>query len=63
MTTVRAEAIRVDNWLQMLENELVIEAWSPIHLRSKLQELYWKDARGTNKVRTRKSAETGVLAW
>lgn len=25
------------------ENELVIEAWSPIHLRSKLQELYWKD--------------------
>ncbi|HBN78185.1 MAG TPA: hypothetical protein DD473_20720 [Planctomycetaceae bacterium] len=25
------------------ENELVIETWSPIHLRSKLQELYWKD--------------------
>jgi predicted AAA+ superfamily ATPase len=24
------------------ENELVIETWSPIHLRSKLQELYWK---------------------
>jgi len=25
------------------ENELVISAWSPIHLRSKLRELYWKD--------------------
>ncbi len=24
------------------ENELVIETWSPIHLRSKLRELYWK---------------------
>jgi predicted AAA+ superfamily ATPase len=24
------------------ENELVISAWSPIHLRSKLKELYWK---------------------
>jgi len=26
-----------------VENELVISAWSPIHLRSKLSELYWKD--------------------
>jgi hypothetical protein len=25
-----------------LDNELVITIWSPIHLRSKLQELYWK---------------------
>lgn len=25
-----------------VENELVITTWSPIHLRSKLQELYWK---------------------
>jgi predicted AAA+ superfamily ATPase len=24
------------------ENELVIETWSPIHLRAKLKELYWK---------------------
>ena len=24
------------------ENELVITAWSPIHLRAKLKELYWK---------------------
>ena len=24
------------------ENELVIEEWSPIHLRTKLKELYWK---------------------
>jgi hypothetical protein len=24
------------------ENELVIETWSPIHLRTKLKELYWK---------------------
>jgi predicted AAA+ superfamily ATPase len=27
------------------ENELVIEAWSPIHLRAKLKELYWKADR------------------
>lgn len=25
------------------ENELVIATWSPIHLRTKLKELYWKD--------------------
>ena len=25
-----------------LENELVITTWSPIHLRTKLKELYWK---------------------
>jgi hypothetical protein len=25
------------------ENELVITVWSPIHLRSKLKDLYWKD--------------------
>jgi predicted AAA+ superfamily ATPase len=25
-----------------LDNELVITTWSPIHLRSKLKELYWK---------------------
>lgn len=25
------------------ENELVISTWSPIHLRTKLVELYWKD--------------------
>jgi predicted AAA+ superfamily ATPase len=24
------------------ENELVIETWSPVHLRAKLKELYWK---------------------
>lgn len=28
-----------------LENELVISTWSPIHLRSKLKELYWKDGK------------------
>lgn len=27
------------------DNELVISTWSPIHLRTKLKELYWKDAR------------------
>ncbi len=27
------------------ENELVISTWSPIHLRAKLQELYWKNGR------------------
>ena len=26
-----------------VENELVISTWSPIHLRTKLKELYWKD--------------------
>jgi predicted AAA+ superfamily ATPase len=25
------------------ENELVISAWSPVHLRNKLRELYWKE--------------------
>lgn len=25
-----------------VDNELVIGAWSPIHLRAKLKELYWK---------------------
>ena len=34
------------------ENELVIEAWSPIHLRSKLKELYWKNGRSTAAVAT-----------
>jgi predicted AAA+ superfamily ATPase len=28
-----------------LENELVITTWSPIHLRTKLKELYWKDGK------------------
>ncbi len=27
------------------ENELVIDTWSPIHLRSKLKELYWKGGK------------------
>lgn len=31
------------------ENELVITVWSPIHLRSKLKELYWKDDQKTAK--------------
>jgi hypothetical protein len=26
-----------------IENELVITTWSPIHLRTKLKELYWKE--------------------
>lgn len=28
-----------------LDNEWVIETWSPIHLRAKLQEVYWKGDR------------------
>jgi predicted AAA+ superfamily ATPase len=28
-----------------LDNELVITTWSPIHLRTKLKDLYWKDGR------------------
>src|ERR1019366_8791675 len=27
------------------ENELVIKVWSPVHLRNRLRELYWKDGR------------------
>lgn len=27
------------------DNELVIATWSPIHLRTKLKELYWKDGQ------------------
>jgi predicted AAA+ superfamily ATPase len=27
------------------ENELIIDTWSPIHLRSKLKELYWKGGK------------------
>lgn len=27
------------------ENELIIMAWSPIHLRNKLRDLYWKDGK------------------
>jgi uncharacterized protein len=27
------------------ENELVIETWSPIHLRAKLKELYWNESK------------------
>lgn len=29
------------------ENELVITGWSPIHLRTKLKDLYWKDNQPT----------------
>ena len=32
-----------------LDNELVIATWSPIHLRSKLKELYWKADRAAVK--------------
>jgi predicted AAA+ superfamily ATPase len=28
-----------------VENELVITTWSPIHLRTKLKELYWKEEK------------------
>ncbi len=28
-----------------MDNELVIATWSPIHLRAKLKELYWKDGK------------------
>ncbi len=30
-----------------IDNELVIGTWSPIHLRAKLKELYWKDGKVT----------------
>jgi predicted AAA+ superfamily ATPase len=28
-----------------IDNELVITTWSPIHLRAKLKDLYWKDGK------------------
>lgn len=31
------------------ENELVISIWSPIHLRAKLKELYWKEGQPATK--------------
>jgi len=34
------------------ENELIISAWSPIHLRTRLRELYWKDGRTVAKAMT-----------
>jgi len=30
-----------------IENELVIATWSPIHLRTKLKDLYWKESQAT----------------
>lgn len=40
--TVGAEIERV-----CTDNELVISTWSPIHLRTKLKELYWKEGQNT----------------
>jgi uncharacterized protein len=34
------------------ENELIISVWSPIHLRNRLSELYWKDGRTAVKAMT-----------
>ncbi|RKH96254.1 ATP-binding protein [Corallococcus sp. AB038B] len=39
-TSLSAEIDRVCD-----ENELIISTWSPIHLRNRLCELYWKDGR------------------
>lgn len=33
-----------------VENELIITTWSPIHLRTKLKDLYWKEGRPVAKV-------------
>jgi hypothetical protein len=40
--TVGSEIERV-----CIDNELVIVTWSPIHLRAKLKELYWKGGQNT----------------
>jgi predicted AAA+ superfamily ATPase len=32
-----------------VDNELIITTWSPIHLRSKLKELYWKEGQPSAK--------------
>ena len=34
------------------ENELVIENWSPIHLRARLKELYWKEDQPATRAMT-----------
>jgi predicted AAA+ superfamily ATPase len=34
------------------ENELVIDEWSPIHLRAKLKELYWKEDKPAVEAKT-----------
>lgn len=34
------------------ENELVISAWSPVHLRSLLQQFYWRDGKTAAEVRS-----------
>lgn len=34
------------------ENELIIDTWSPIHLRSKLKELYWRTDRSYVEAKT-----------
>ncbi len=34
------------------ENELVIKVWSPVHLRNRLRELYWKDGAAAVKAMT-----------
>jgi predicted AAA+ superfamily ATPase len=42
-TTGGSASSEIDRVCQ--DNELVITTWSPIHLRSKLKELYWKDGK------------------
>jgi hypothetical protein len=42
--TVSSEIERV-----CVDNELVITTWSPIHLRTKLEELYWKEGQASVK--------------
>src|ERR1035441_7564487 len=33
-----------------VDNEFVITAWSPIHLRTKLKEIYWKPDRKSTRL-------------
>ena len=35
-----------------VENELIISAWSPVHLRNRLRDLYWKEGRTVAKAMT-----------
>jgi hypothetical protein len=41
----RRRHLRRRRWSACVEeNELVISTWSPVHLRNKLRELYWKES-------------------
>lgn len=50
LNTAAASSAEIDRVCE--ENELIIRAWSPIHLRGRLVELYWKDGQPVAKAMT-----------